>query len=125
MGISFLIYFRFLMKDNTDKSTVDYLQILQAQDDHEQSYREFNIVVNMISKIMLNSLSKTDMIILHKILTHAQFEQCDSFTINQTTLAKSLNKHQSNIARTIKKLVAAEMLEKLNDGNYKFILTDS
>jgi DNA-binding MarR family transcriptional regulator len=110
------------MKDHADKSTVDFLL---TQDANEQSYREYNITISLLAKIMLKNLAKTDMRILHRILFEATFERLDSFPINQTALAKALHKQQPNVARTIKKLVDAKLLEKLEGGNYRFILTDA
>jgi len=72
---------------------------------------------------MREGLSKTDMRIFHKILVDLRFEESNDFPINQTELASSLLMQQPNMARSLKKLVAAQMLEKLENGNYRLLIT--
>lgn len=110
------------MKDNKDQSTVDFLHDLDAD---EKLYNEYSIAVNVISKAMLKGLSKTDLRIVHRIIVDAKYEAYNDFPINQTKLADSIFMQQPNIARSIKKLLAAQMLKKLDNGNYQLLITKS
>lgn len=115
------------MKDINDQSTVDFLDDIDVDraeyNDEQRLYAEYEIAVNVISKVMREGLSKTDMRILHKILADNKFDNSTNFPMNQTGLASALFMQQPNIARSLKKLIAAQMIQKLPNGNYQLLIT--
>ena len=109
------------MKDSADTNTIDFVEELEAA---EQPQSEFSAALTVISKITLSGLSKTDVSVLHSIIVDVSFDGLNDFNLNQTKLAESMNMKQPNIARSVKKLVSARMLKKLDNGNYQLIITE-
>ena len=117
------------MKDSEDVSTIDLLDQIAAEreqfEKEEKEGEEYSIALNVISKAMLGRLSKTDMRVLHSIIaTFSSFGEKDNFPINQTELADHMLMRQPNIARSLKKLLAAQMLTKLDNDNYQLLITE-
>lgn len=69
-----------------------------------------------LGKIIYHNVGKADLLVLHSIMFGEDL--CDlivdkQFTINQTKLAKKLRKDQGNISKSLKRLIKAELIKKI------------
>jgi predicted transcriptional regulator len=87
----------------------------------------FSFADLILSKLTDGKVSKTDLKILQLIMSiERKFDIFSKFEINQTELAKKLHMQQSNISRTLKNLVNAELLTKnLETQKYSFSMSKS
>ena len=88
----------------------------------ELLFNDYTIAINLLTKIMRHELSKTDIYIFCKIISITNRDEYDNFSINQTKLSNLVSKKQSNISRTLKKLIIAQMIKKLANGNYQLLI---
>lgn len=84
-----------------------------------ERFTEFNKVHTVISKLIYGEVSKSDLNLLHQLIMHNELEPDVTFEINQTHLAKKLDWQQSNISRSLKKLIKSGLLI-FKDDKYRF-----
>lgn len=86
---------------------------------------EFRFADDVISKVIYSKISKSDLKLFQIIMYYkAKHDFFNEFEINQTELAKEYNFQQSNISRSLKHLVKAELLTKnLETGLYSFTMS--
>jgi DNA-binding MarR family transcriptional regulator len=78
---------------------------------------------SLLSKIAKSELSKTDIKIYFTAIELAIFDQKvnpykNSFNINQSDIARMNDMKQSNVSRSLKKIIKAELLVKNDDEFY-------
>jgi DNA-binding MarR family transcriptional regulator len=85
---------------------------------------DFSLTQHVISKLIYNEVSKSDLVLFHKIIFFADQDAFSEFEINQTKLATILNMKQANISRSLKKLIKAKLLSKKENTNlYSFTVS--
>jgi DNA-binding MarR family transcriptional regulator len=85
---------------------------------------DFKLTQDVISKLIYKEVSKSDLVLFHKIIFFADQEAFSEFEINQTKLATELNMKQANISRSLKKLIKAKLLSKKENTNlYSFTVS--
>jgi DNA-binding transcriptional ArsR family regulator len=91
-----------------------------CHDDNKRNKDDFRMTQIIISKVIYGEVSKADLKLLYEIIFEvAKQDVFASFELNQTQLAEQLKLQQSNISRSLKKLVKSGLLIK-NENLYSF-----
>jgi predicted transcriptional regulator len=80
--------------------------------------QELSLMLKIIDKLENNEISKNDLIIYKLIINKSQkttLKIGDFFTLHQTNFAIKINLKQSNINRSIKRLLNANLLDQVQE----------
>jgi DNA-binding MarR family transcriptional regulator len=85
----------------------------------EYSTNDLRAVSIFINAMNNHKLSKADVLLLnYLIMKYASFEQGKVFTINQSKIADDFALKQPNVSRSLKKLVASELLKQEGQNTF-------
>ena len=80
---------------------------------------DFNMTKSLLNSIIYGSVGKAELKVLDRIISdYIPFDASKSFSINQTEFAKKHKLQQSNVSRTIKKLLESKLLIKNENGTF-------
>lgn len=74
----------------------------------------------LLSQLLIAGLSKTDIQIYQYLWFNKSENKNITFNINQVELSKKLGIQKPNISRSIKKLIATDILEKVSSKQFRF-----
>jgi predicted transcriptional regulator len=80
--------------------------------------QELSLMLKIIDKLENNEISKSDLIIYKLIINQSQktpLKVGDFFTLHQTEFSIKINLKQSNINRSIKRLLNANLLDQVQE----------
>ncbi|MGI2109717.1 hypothetical protein ACRN9C_09995 [Shewanella frigidimarina] len=134
-----------MMKDENDNKTVDYIEndIVHCQlcnkditNDtfafvmaeycdkcfytKDNGSNDLSLTISLASAVAHSGLGKADLrLFLTIVIRIAEEEPKAIFELNQSHMAKKYRLKQSNISRSLKKLIEHKLIIKLDDNKYK------